>query len=130
MPSSLQKPNSSPSLLFSFQCALNGIWLAFQSERNLKIHAVISILVCSAALYLGFNQLEWIALVLCITLMIGTELINTAIEYVCDYVEPSNDSRMATIKDISAGACFITALGCSVVGIILFSSYCNLLTDK
>ncbi len=120
MPNTSQKPNRSLSLDSSFQCAFQGLYTALKSERNLKIHTLISILVCAGGWYVGFSRTEWIALVLCITLMMATELMNTALEYTCNYIEPSIDERIRIIKDISAGACLIVALGCSVVGLFLF----------
>ena len=120
MPVSPHKPNASPSLLFSFRAAIHGIRLAVHSERNLKIHTVLSAFVCLSGWSVGFNTFEWIVLTLCITLMITTELLNTAIESMCDYIEPTIDKRIRNIKDVSAGACLIVALGSSIVGLMLF----------
>lgn len=64
--------------------------------------------------------MEWIACLLCMGLVIGTEMINTAIEAVVDLASPQQHPLAAKAKDIAAGAVLIGAILSVIIGIIIF----------
>lgn len=43
-------------------------------------------------------------------LMLVAEVLNTALEALCDYVEPGYDERIKVVKDVAAGAAMIAIL--------------------
>ena len=57
----------------------------------------------------------WIILTLGTCLMIA-EMLNTAIERLCDVVEPHYNDTIGAIKDICAGAVLVSGLALIVVG--------------
>ncbi len=86
-----------------------GLRSAVLSDRNVAVRLMLSIVVVSISLWL--NQWFDVALIVVITShMLVAELFNTAIEGICDYIQPSFDSRIGTIKDISAAASGIAIL--------------------
>lgn len=64
--------------------------------------------------------MEFIVVILCIAMVMAAEMINTAIEQICDRVTRERDAEIKTIKDISAGAVLITAIAAIVCGLIIF----------
>ena len=66
-------------------------------------------------------------LVLSIGAVLGTEIMNTAIERTCDLVAElhglGHDRRIRDIKDLAAAAVLVVALGAAIIGIIVFSPY-------
>ena len=66
--------------LRAFGYALNGIGLFFWKERHAKIHAVAALFIIILSFYLNITSSEWLWVLLCITLVIVSEMINTAIE--------------------------------------------------
>ena len=64
--------------------------------------------------------MEWLVVVLCITVVLTLEMINTAIEKLCDVVQPDYHPQIKIIKDIAAGAVLIAALGSIIIGAIIF----------
>jgi diacylglycerol kinase len=70
--------------------------------------------------FLSLSMGEWIALVLCIALVLVAELLNTAIEYLCDALHPDLHPEIGRAKDVAAGAVLIAALAAMTVGAILF----------
>lgn len=60
------------------------------------------------------------AQVLAISLVVGIEGANTAIEKLCDFVHPDFDKRIGLIKDISAGAVMLVSIGAVIVGLIIY----------
>ena len=73
--------------------------------------------VLIAALMRGANWLHiWIILTLGTTLTI-VEMINYAIEKLCDVVKPGRDGRIRDIKDICSGCVLVAGLALGVVGL-------------
>ena len=101
----------SKKLINSFKYAIEGICEAFKTERNMKIHIFVMILVIVAGILLKINKLEWIICVLCFAMVIGGELLNTAIETVIDIVMPYKNEKAKIAKDVSAGAVLVFAIG-------------------
>ena len=73
--------------------------------------------VLGVALFKQVSWLHiWIILVLGTTLTI-VEMINYAIERLCDVVQPKRDGRIKDIKDICSGAVLVAGLSLGVVGL-------------
>lgn len=107
-------------IINSFKYAGEGIISAFKTERNMKIHVVIMILVILAGIILKINQIEWFICIILFALVIGGELFNTAIETVVDMICPEKNEKAKLAKDISAGAVLVFAIGSAIIGIIIF----------
>ena len=56
----------SPSILDSFNFALEGIIHVLRTHRNMRVHFAVAILVLVAAVWVGVSKLELIALLLAI----------------------------------------------------------------
>ena len=104
----------------SFKYAFEGMFSAFSSERNMKIHFLIMILVILFGVLCKINMVEWIICVLCFVMVIGAELFNTSIEFIVDMISPEKNIIAKKIKDLSAGAVLTFALGAAVIGLIIF----------
>lgn len=107
-------------LINSFKYALQGFASSFRTERNMKIHAVATILVIILGIYLKLNLIEWSIITIAIVIVISAELFNTAIETIVDMVSPQKNEKAKLAKDISAGAVLILAIGSAIVGFIIF----------
>ena len=107
-------------IINSFKYAIQGILSSFKTERNMKIHIFVMILVIIAGVILKINKYEWIACILCFAIVISGELFNTAIETVVDMVMPYKNDKAKIAKDIAAGAVLTLAIGAAVIGVIIF----------
>lgn len=111
------------NLFESFSFAFKGIFKVFKKERNLKIHFFMASLAIIASLLLKISPFEWLAVIICIALVISAEIFNSAIEAICDLLRfKLNLSYYETywIRNFSAGAVMVLALGVLMVGIIIF----------
>jgi undecaprenol kinase/diacylglycerol kinase (ATP) len=63
---------------------------------------------------------EWAVIVLMIGVVIGTELLNTAIENLVDVVTFKYNYAAKKIKDVSAAATLILSIVAIVVGLVIF----------
>ena len=104
----------------SFSAALAGIRLGFGQEIHLKIQLVISILVVILGIVLDVSTTEWIFLILCMTLVISFELINSAIERLADKVTLEKDPLIKSAKDMAAGAVLFASICSFIIGCIIF----------
>lgn len=107
-------------LLRSFKHAKNGIISVFKSEQNFRIHCILSIIVFILAVFFQISYLEFIAIIISVSALLVMEIINTAFEKIIDIIKPRVHQYAADIKDIVAGAVFISALLCFMVVLFVF----------
>ncbi len=100
--------------------ALRGALLLIRTEASIKIQVVLAILMTGAGFYFEISNIEWILQVLAISLVVGIEGANTAIEKICDFIHPEFDKRIGFIKDVSAGAVMLVSVGAIIVGLIIY----------
>jgi diacylglycerol kinase len=115
------KTGSTGSLLESFYHALNGLYTAFDTERNVRIHCCIAATVLVMALALKVDANGCLALILVTAFVLFAEYINTAIEHVTDIQANFRHHPSAKLaKDTAAGAVVIAAVTAVMVGAIVF----------
>ena len=105
-----------------FQAAVKGIVFTVKGG-NFKIMGIIGAIALILSAILNLSNIEWSLIILCITIVLTAEAINTAIELICDYVNPHYDSNIGRIKDISAGAVLISSIGAAITGALIFGPY-------
>ncbi|MEG0614463.1 MAG: diacylglycerol kinase family protein [Oscillospiraceae bacterium] len=104
----------------SFTFAFRGIKNCVLSERNMRIHLVVTVFLLVFSAFYDFSKIEYILLFLAISSVIACEMMNTAVEAVVDMVSPSYSKHAQVAKDIAAGAVFVSAIFALVVGFFLF----------
>ena len=86
----------------------------------MKIHILIMILVILAGIILKIDALDWIILIIMISLVISAELFNTTIETVVDMITKEKNEKAKIAKDVAAGAVLVLAIGSVIIGLIIF----------
>lgn len=104
----------------SFGYAFNGIRLLFSSQVNARIHLFVALAVVIAGFLYRISSTEWLTIILCISLVIGMEAMNTAVEWLTDLVSPEYHPLAGKVKDVAAAAVLITVIGAVVAGLIIF----------
>lgn len=120
----------SKSLISSFNYAVQGIIHTLKTERNMRIHFSIAILVLFISLFLNISRMEMIMLFFTIALVIICELINTAVEATVDLITKEYNWLAKIAKDVAAGAVLISAINSIVVGYLLFFDRLNPYSHK
>lgn len=105
--------------LRSFRYAMEGLVTAVH-EQNFRFHLVSAIIVIMAGFVTGLSIVEWCIIILIIALVIGTELINTAIERAVDLASPEIHPLAKQAKDVAAGAVLVFALASGIIGLLIF----------
>ena len=104
----------------AFSNAFSGLRQLLQSEIHMRFHVIAAMLCLAATWWLDISGWQFLVVLLCIVLVMVTEIINTAIEKLCDVVQPEFDLRIKYIKDISSAAVLLTAIFALVCGSIIF----------
>ncbi len=107
----------------AFGFAWSGIVTFFKTEANARIHAVAAALAITAGFYFDVDANDWLWIAAAIAAVIVSEMLNTAIELLCDYMTTEVHPKIKLIKDISAGAVLIASIFAVVVAIIIFWPY-------
>lgn len=104
----------------SFRHAWEGLIWAMVTQPNFRVHIVISIIVIVAGLTFKVLPQEWLVLLLCITIGICLELVNTAIEAATDLITTEHRHYAKIAKDTSAAAMLTFAVGASLIAFVIF----------
>ena len=122
LPETQNNKGKNTRFLQSFSFALTGLKSAFKDEANMKKHAAAGLLVIILAVAFRVSAIEWLFLLLAMTLVIAIEVINTAIENVVDLASGFHFHVLAKkAKDMAAGAVLLVSGFALVVGIIIFA---------
>jgi len=100
--------------------ALNGLKVLLKEEHNSRIHIGISIAVIIAGFIFGISATEWMIICILIALVFGLEIMNSAIENLCDYISPQWHEAIKKIKDLAAAAVFFASVISVICGLIIF----------
>ena len=120
VPRSGMKPDSSPNgFLESFRHALDGIGAASKG-RNFRVQLAAGAAAVAAGLLLRLSTGEWIAIALCIGLVLAGECANTALEAAVDLASPARHPLAKRAKDAAAGAVLLLSFTAVAVGAIVF----------
>lgn len=105
----------------SFRHAFDGVAGGLKGERNMIVHFAAMALVTVFGFLLSISKSEWLACVILFGLVIGMELLNTAIETTVDICMPSPDPRAKLAKDTAAGAVMAVSVAAAIAGVIIFA---------
>jgi diacylglycerol kinase len=106
--------------LKGFVYAYNGLVVFFRHERNGRIQLVVAIAVVIMGALVKITNTEWIAMLLCIAAVLSLEMMNSAIEKICNLVHPTYHPAIKTIKDMAAAAVLFASIVSTVIGAIIF----------
>ena len=98
----------------SFYYALCGIKAAL-GERNFRVHCIAALFVLTLAPVLSGTSARAAVLIVCCGFVPTLELVNSAIERLCDLATMERSPEIKYIKDISAGAVLVAAIASAAV---------------
>jgi len=103
----------------SLSYALDGLFSALKTERNLRIHILATFIAVAIGIYLKLDIVKWGIIILAIGFVLAAELFNTAMESLGD--EASNGTHKKLIKkakDIAAAGVLLSAITALIIGIL------------
>ena len=115
---SLELKDKKKAIGFSY--AWNGMKHVLGTEKNFRIHLLAATLVIFFAFLFQLSQVEWGLIFLVIGFVLVSEMTNTAIEKLIDYLKPEIHPSAKIIKDIAAAAVLTSAIIAVIIGLIIF----------
>lgn len=100
--------------------AFKGMLILIKTEASIKIQVFIAIVVTIAGFYFDISATEWMFQTAMIGLVMSIEGVNTAIEYIADFVHPEHHHKIGLIKDVAAGAVFIASIIAVIISGIIY----------
>lgn len=105
--------------LSSFRCAGAGVNDAIQTQRNFRVHLLVTVVVVLVGWWLRLPLQSWALLALTIGSVLVTEIFNTAAERLVDLVSPDYHPLAKQVKDLAAGAVLVAAIVAVIVGLLI-----------
>ena len=107
----------------SVMYALNGVRLAFRSQRNFRKHIVIALFTFAIAFLLRVEIIEFCIILFANMLVLIVEMINSVIEFVIDAYYKNKWAKLAKLsKDIAAGAVLLSAVTSAVISLLIYGN--------
>ena len=104
----------------TFRNALKGISIGFSEETNFQIQLACGIIAIVLGLYFQISVIEWLFVIAVSGLVLTAELLNTALEELCDMLKSTHDPHVGKIKDLAAGAVLLASFCALSVGFVIF----------
>jgi len=103
----------------SLRFAWQGLCEAWQTQPNLRLHALAGAAVVGLGVWCRLALMEWMWVIVAIGLVVFAELMNTAIEQTIDLVVGAQfDPHARRAKDLSAGFVLVAAANAVVIGAV------------
>lgn len=99
-----------------FKVAMSGIVFTFKTQRHMRFHLYVVMIVLLLGFFLNLPLREMLVLLFTISLVLVAEMFNSAIEATVDLISPNYNPLAKFAKDIAAGAVLITTIIALVVG--------------
>lgn len=122
-PSSPQYKNEFEKFVGSFRFAGSGLWYAFRTQRNMRVHVGAAILALLLGLALRLSTLEFAIIFVAITGVFITEMFNTVIELCVDLASPGYHPLAKIAKDVAAGAVLLMAILAVVIALLVYGPH-------
>lgn len=107
----------------AFGYALNGLLIFFKEGAHAKIHLLAAIGVICLSWYVSLNRIEWAIILTCISMVLISEIINSAVEKLADRVSTDYHPLIKAAKDLAAGAVLVASIISVVIGGLIFYPY-------
>lgn len=103
--------------------ALRGFKNVWMEESNFRIITFFAVVALVVGYYFDFSILDFSICAVIITIVLVAEMINTAIEDLCNKIEPNQDPTIGKIKDISSAVVLVSSLGALASGFLVFYAH-------
>lgn len=104
----------------SFEHAFKGFIYCLKHEQNFKIHLIAASAAIAAAIFFKCSSMDWMIILICIAAVLSLEMINSAIEKICNLQQTTFHPVIKIIKDTAAGAVLVMSLIAAICGAIIF----------
>ena len=105
--------------LRNVQHGFRGLYRVWSTEVQFPFQVLILVALLCLAAYVQLPPIEFAILLIAAFLSLASEVANTALERLCDRLEPGHDERIAEIKDMSQAFVYVASIPVVVI-VVLF----------
>ena len=117
----LKKRNLTPNSVFqTIKNSLNGIRCYAKDGKSILLYLFGVILEIVMGFVYKINGLEWILIICILGIILSVEVINTAIEAVCDAITKRYNPLIKIAKDCGSAATFVIFTVAIILNLIIF----------
>lgn len=102
-----------------FKVAVSGLVYTFRTQRHMRFHITVVMIVLLLGIFLNFGLREVMVLLFTVSLVMVAEMFNSAIEATVDLASPNYHPLARFAKDIAAGAVLVSTMIALVIGALL-----------
>lgn len=99
--------------------AISGFLVALKQENSFRFQLFSTLLVFVLLFFLQPALIWWALVVALVAMVLMAELFNTALETMCDYIQPEQHEAIGKIKDLAAAAVLMVSIGALLVAVLL-----------
>ncbi len=126
MNSKLQEPKKKMGIkrfINSIKYSLYGLGYAVKNEQSFTLLIASFFITLILGFFFRITLTEWIYVMFASGLLLGIELINTAIEAIVDKISPEQNKFAKIAKDTGSAAAFLLTIMSLIIGLIVFVPY-------
>ena len=108
------------SVFNTIKNSVNGIKYYACDGKSIVLYLLGTLIEILMGYVYNINGLEWILIICILGVLLSVELINTAVESVCDLVSREYNPLIKIAKDCASGATFVIFIVAIILNIIIF----------
>jgi diacylglycerol kinase len=105
-----------------FRDAFRGLKAGVRRQSSFFAHFFIAAIVIVAGVMLGVRRTEWCLLVICITGVLTTEMLNSSLESMAKAITRESHPHLGNSLDIGSAAVLVASIGAAIVGTLIFGN--------
>ena len=113
------KRRSFRNFIASVKYSIDGFFAALKHEPSFREDLLFAGLLVPFAIILPVNAVSTALMIASLILILIVELLNSAIEWIIDYLRPERHPLAKRIKDMASAAVFLSYINCIVVWVIM-----------
>jgi diacylglycerol kinase (ATP) len=118
-PSTEIKQRTFRNFIASVRYSIEGFGAALKHEPSFREDLLFAVLLVPLAIILPINAVSTALMIASLILILIVELLNSAIEWIIDYLRPERHPLAKRIKDMASAAVFLSYINCIVVWTIM-----------
>jgi diacylglycerol kinase (ATP) len=101
----------------AFWNSLGGLQEGIATESAIKQEVAIACLLVPLSFFVAKDVWTWVALISSLLFVLSVEFMNTAIERLCNHIQPGRHEAIRITKDLASAAVFFSLILCALVWI-------------
>lgn len=103
-----------------YKYSFNGLRVYAKDGKSIIIYIALSLFNILVGILVGITFNEWMLIIFMMLATLATELMNTAVEAVCDCVTKEYNDFIKMSKDCGSAATFIMATATFVISLLIY----------